>query len=273
MTSCHFICRKVKYYRSSSSCTLWWIAVITMVLSSNTRMCSAASYAPLCPSDCMCMFKGTGTVAAVHVNCTRAQLTAVPHGLGYRVELMDLSHNQLKTIGEDYFLPHTYLHTIDLSYCSIHTIHNGAFNDLRKLRNLNLHGNMLSDLDPVVLSDLPSLVDLDLSHNKLTSIGADLLLYARQLKKLKLQHNRLSSLPKEPNLSPSLESLNLNSNPLKELPVSFFGSLLSLTSLHLANTELYDLPEDIFSNLRQLRVLTWRIILCGRSVLVHSEIS
>ena len=255
MTSCHFMRRKVKYNQSSSSCVLWWIAVITMVLSSYTRRSSAARYAPLCPSDCMCMFKGTGTVAAVHVNCTRAQLTAVPQGLGYRVEAMDLSHNQLKTIGEDYFLPHTYLHTIDLSFCSIHTIHNGAFNDLRKLSVLNLHGNMLSDLDPAVLSDLPSLVDLDLSHNKLTSIGADLLLYARQLKRLKLQHNRLTSLPKEPNLLPSLESLNLNSNPLKELPVSFFESLVSLSSLHLANTQLYGLPAEIFSNLRQLRVL------------------
>ena len=252
---CYWLYRRIRRNIRCSGFTLWWITVTTMVLTANTRMCSATSI-PKCPADCACTYRGTGTVATVYVNCSHAHLSTLPQDLGRRVELIDLSHNPLRVITEDYFEPHTYLHTIDLSYCSIHTIFNGAFNDLNRLRVLDLHGNMLSDLDPAVLSDLPSLVDLDLSHNKLTSLGADLLLYTRQLKKFKLQHNKLTSLPKENSeMLSSLESLNLNSNPLKELPESFFKSLNSLSALHLANTQLHGLPEDVFSNLRQLKVL------------------
>ena len=255
VTSSYWLYRRIRRSVNCSRSTLWWVTVITMVLTGNIRTCSAASDL-LCPADCSCTYKGTGTVAAVYINCTHAHFSTLPQDLGNRVEMIDLSHNPLKMITEDYFEPHTYLHTIDLSYCSIHTIYNGAFNDLNRLRILDLHGNMLSNIDPAVLSDLPSLVDLDLSHNKLTSLGADLLLYTRKLKKLKLQHNKLTSLPKENSeMLTSLESLNLNSNPLKELPVSFFKSLDSLSSLHLANTQLHSLPGGIFSNLSQLKVL------------------
>ena len=64
------------------SYTLWWIAaVITMVLSEGARTCCAAASSsggggggggpPLCPADCACVYKGTGIVAGIHVNCTR----------------------------------------------------------------------------------------------------------------------------------------------------------------------------------------------------------
>ena len=53
----------------------------------------------------------------------------------------------------------------------------------------------------------------------------------------------------------SLESLNLNSNPLKELSTSFFKTMVSLTSLHLANAGLHELPQGVFTHMRRLRVL------------------
>ncbi len=198
-------------------------------------------------------------MAAVHVNCSHAYLSVPPTGLSERVELFDLSHNPLGVVTDDYLEPHAYLHTLHMSYCSIRAISKGAFNNLNKLRVLDLRGNVLSDLDPVVLSHLSSLVDLDLSHNQLSDVSG-LLLHKPKLKKLRLQHNQLTSLPKLSSTNShqlqNLESLNLNTNPLGELqPVSFFAAVPSLTSLHLANTQLRSLPGDVFVNLHHLKVL------------------
>jgi Leucine-rich repeat (LRR) protein len=87
------------------------------------------------------------------------------------LQILDLSHNRLQTIGGSSFLSQHNLHILRLSDNSIETLHPQALAGLSVLSSLSLDRNRVSNLHKeVLLNTSAGLTDLSLAGNLLTSI-------------------------------------------------------------------------------------------------------
>jgi hypothetical protein len=125
---------------------------------------------------------------------------------------------------------------------------------LRQIREMNLHGNKLKDLNSEITT-LDGLRDLTLSDN-LFDVFPPNLLFLRKLKVLDLSQNKLSGLPDEINNMNGLRDLNLEECRFLTFPVE----LCKLTKLESLNfrrqykAEVGTLPAEIgaMQHLRRL---------------------
>lgn len=87
------------------------------------------------------------------------------------LKILNVTHNQLKTIPRNTFQKLYELHTIDVSHNVITDIYNGVFQTLFGLRNLNLSHNSLNEIKASTFGPIPTLLELDMSYNLLQEIG------------------------------------------------------------------------------------------------------
>uniref|UniRef100_A0A667Y5J5 Leucine rich repeat containing 32 n=1 Tax=Myripristis murdjan TaxID=586833 RepID=A0A667Y5J5_9TELE len=87
------------------------------------------------------------------------------------VESLDLSSNGLYTGMTDYFLSHSpLLENLSLSGNSITKIAKNTFNGSLGLRGINLHNNVILEIEDGAFDSLHNLTELDLSKNSITCI-------------------------------------------------------------------------------------------------------
>ena len=167
----------------------------------------------------------------------------------------------------------------------------GAFQDLKLLRRLSLHG--VSSIDATKkrtklsrdsfhqLSRLPALEALDLSFFQITTLENNMFVGFTKLTNLKLTDNRIARIQYDtfnkcpsklvfldlsdnqlsdlhPNLFNKLKylnNLNIRHNRLRTLSPGCFSGLESLNSLNLSQNQIEDLPIGMFDGLRQLQTL------------------
>ncbi|KAK7481393.1 hypothetical protein BaRGS_00027349 [Batillaria attramentaria] len=105
---------------------------------------------------------------ALHVDCSRRQLTSLPVTWSADVVWLDFSHNHLS------FLTHlshphlTHLRHLDLSHNQLHgTLANHTFAALHQLQWLSLHDNRLQGLQAGAMAGLAQLTFLEMSNNQL----------------------------------------------------------------------------------------------------------
>ncbi|NXE49226.1 NEPN protein, partial [Casuarius casuarius] len=137
---------------------------------------------------------------------------------------LELYKNHLKHI--PMFLP-SGLEILKLGDNSINTLHASDFEDLRKLRVLDIQNNLIVTLPLSAFSSLCNLQSLILDGNKLESVSAPPKL--PRLKYLSMADNRLNSFPTSFFASfQNLQFLSLSGNFLTKVPLDLPKSLLSL---------------------------------------------
>ena len=166
-----------------------------------------------CPSSCSCSTR-SGTSS---LNCKAANLTSVPvmvEERGITVEVLILDGNNLNKLLDNEFTNAGFndLEKLSLRNCNMKILSEKLFYNLTNLQDLNLSGNLLSQLLPNQFALLPQLRILDLSHNTLSYMPS-------------LTLTRLSS---------SLSHLYLAGNILTGLPDSTFPLLSTLTTLNMS---------------------------------------
>ena len=129
---------------------------------------------------------------------------------------------------------------------------------LRKVRQLDLSHNQLTELTATHLHNFPGLTSLDVSHNLLSSLSADTLEFAPNLQELFLSNNQLTSVPVLLLEGLKLTSLSLANNSLFSLPGALLTGQTNLTSLDLSGNLLTgsELRPAIFSSLSSLTSLS-----------------
>jgi hypothetical protein len=96
----------------------------------------------LCPKGCEC------DTEQHKVTCVGSSVTAVPLIRSTDVREFGLYYNDFKLIERDSFVSLTELEVLSVEQCGLRTIELGAFNGLRKLTNLSIQGNEISEIIP-----------------------------------------------------------------------------------------------------------------------------
>ncbi|KAM8966167.1 transforming growth factor beta activator LRRC32-like [Sarcophilus harrisii] len=152
----------------------------------------------------------------------------------YQLQVLDLSHNQLRAMPTPLALPH--LHHLNLSD--------------NRLTSLGPHSPS-SPRDPEMVptqsasdpaADLPELTDLDLSRNQLDRLPVGFLSQLSALQRLSMGWNCLQNMSvQQPGPGPpllSLRSLDLQGNRIQTFPSWVFEILPGLRALDLGDNEL-----------------------------------
>lgn len=157
---------------------------------------------------------------------------------GGELQTLDISHNELKTIPE-----------------------NWSVSALRRLQQLHLQFNNISELSPESLTGLSSLRILNVSNNHLESLPSGLFDGSKDLREIHLQNNELFELPT--GLFHRLEQLlllDVSGNQLSSHHINnaTFSGLIRLVVLNLANNAITRIDSQTFKELFFLQILDLR---------------
>ncbi|XP_031844530.1 uncharacterized protein LOC116432175 isoform X2 [Nomia melanderi] len=224
----------------------------------------------LCPTQCRC------DDDSLRASCAYAGLEVVPiqlnpdikhldlsnnrvgnihltFGFYCNLETLDLTSNNIHTLGSDNFVFQKNLLTLNVSNNAIRALAKNSLQGMDSLRVLNLASNNISDMDELAFKSTSELEVLDLSDNSITSLPEGLLKNLHRIRTLILNENSLLEIPtRNLALAPSLENLDLSDNLIQELNRDSLPSLPSLVSLDLANNVIRNIADDAFDRLPDL---------------------
>ena len=157
------------------------------------------------------------------------------------------------------------LETFFADNCAITKIKSKAFNDMKKLEHLTLYMNKIAYTHQDAFIGLDNLKVLRLSHNNLvlTEASSTMFGFLGTLQKLGLAGN--TNIAHKLNLMKvllsnltNLNSLDLTSTGLSELPFELLGNLSMLTRLQLSSNHISYWNPRVFKNLHRIELLTMR---------------
>ena len=228
----------------------------------------------MCPRGCLCDELKLTTICG-----SDGHLEYVPHTLNpalkelilydnhirgiksslsvYRnLQLLDISRNQLSSLGEDNFLENSRIETIVLKTNALTSIENNTFNGLSSLKRMYLNDNKLEELNANAFRKLSSLQTLDLSENRISYISVNAFRGLNGLVELNLRSNQLNAIPSDSlHFVPKLQVLDLGSNPLFNISNNAFNHLNQLSELFLDGCSLITLEDHCFRGLNRLSIL------------------
>ncbi|XP_063708029.1 slit homolog 3 protein-like [Culicoides brevitarsis] len=140
-----------------------------------------------------------------------------------RITQVVLSSSTVSTLTSDICDAFPNLEELDLTGVSLKSIQKGALSSCKKLRDIRLQNNLLSQLDNDLFRENKLLSSIDLSNNKLKWIPEDLFNGLSNLLMIDLNANEISRLPSKifDGLK-SMETLFVGYNPLLSLEVEKF---------------------------------------------------
>lgn len=154
------------------------------------------------------------------------------------------------------------LRVLDLSRNELTTLpENWSVSKLRRLQQLNLEHNNITEISGEALAGLPSLRIFNISYNQLEALPIGLFAGARDFQEIHLQHNRLFEIPR--GLFHKLEQLlilDLSGNQLSSHHIDngTFSGLIRLIVLNLAHNALTRIDAKTFRDLYFLQILDLR---------------
>ncbi|XP_050674577.1 toll-like receptor 7 [Leptidea sinapis] len=187
------------------------------------------------PSDLFCALENVITL-----NLTRNKIKFVDelgfgHKCGSTLQTIDLSHNDIMSLPADSEILH-----------------------LRRLTQLFLQNNKISELPTEVFSDLLSLKVVNLSENAINYLPEGLFQNSKEIREIYLRNNELELLPKRIfNRLEQLLVLDISVNKLKgdQIEVETFGGLIRLIVLDLSNNVIARISKNMFKDLFFLQIL------------------
>ena len=174
-----------------------------------------------------------------------------------QVTVLDLAYNEFKE-SPSQLRNYPTLVNLNLSHNQIQTLGARAFYNLRNLKLLDLTHNMLSnwgDIGSNAFASTKQLTFLDFSHNPLRSLPREKNpLHIPSLEILRLNNCSIENLnSKIIEKLPNLQELHLSENPIKFLQADFVSH--SLKFLDLSRCNLQDISTTVFRNLSSLQTI------------------
>ena len=111
------------------------------------------------------------------------------------LEVLDLSHNSITSVGQRQLESQKMLTSLNLSFNGISQLESDAFTGLTHLQLMDLSHNQLTSLEDNTLSQLEDLTDLDLSFNAIERLSDQCFASLYRLRSLNLNSNRLQLVP------------------------------------------------------------------------------
>ena len=208
------------------------------------------------------------TYSSVVVDCRSRNLTRVPRYTRSNVTELDLSRNNISTIGEDDFVNMTNLRILVLANSFITTLENHCFRNLIHLEQLALNDNDITWLESDVFVGLHSLRVLTMTGLLLMSYPTQFVLYTIELRVLSLSVIGDTSIPAKYARLPRLEVLDFNGEiqGLAQITAAMFDNIRdsNISTISFRNiAALEEFEAGAFSNLPNLRSL---VISCNPSL-------
>lgn len=196
---------------------------------------------PKCPYDCSCNFDLSYAI------CQNGFSLSLINDKFHMYQLRALSikrvEDVLYVVDFDKF---TKLENLDLRGNVISEVPDKSFHGLTVLKSLNLNSNYIHGLNKTVFKGLHSLQKLDISHNVLHTIEEELLDDLENLEVLNLSMNAIVTLPLGAfkNLR-KLRVLDLTANELVQLTLPMFDGLVQLQVLNISHNNLVTVSETL----------------------------
>ncbi|KAF0033546.1 hypothetical protein F2P81_013612 [Scophthalmus maximus] len=202
----------------------------------------------MCPASCRCEGK--------IVYCESGIFQDIPENITTGCQGLSLRYNNMLVL-----LPYQFAHLnqliwLYLDHNSINAIDALAFHGVRRLKELILSSNKISNLFNKTFRATPNLRNLDLSYNQLQSLQPGHFYGLRKLQNLHLRSNGLKQILIRTFLEcRSLEFLDLGYNRLRSLTRTTFLGLFKLKELHLEHNQFSRMNIFIFPRLTNLQAL------------------
>lgn len=183
--------------------------------------------------------------------------------------VLDLSHNDIQILPSDAFGTLKRLRELFLQDNQISNVVEKALAGLYSLHVLNLANNDLNTLPPELFANVSELMELYLGNNSISILAPGLLSGLQQLLVLDMSHNELTNSWVNSETFKDLIRLvvlNLNHNQLTRIDASHFRSLYSLQILELAHNEIEFIADNAFSSMFNLHTLV-----LGNNRLTHID--
>ncbi|KAL1373590.1 hypothetical protein pipiens_005133 [Culex pipiens pipiens] len=194
-----------------------------------------------------------------YINLTSNEIQNVHFMLSFyhKLEVLDLSFNEISDLGSRNFDTQESLKMLNLSDNALVTIPKDAFKGLRKLQILKLCNNRIETIHTTAFYDLRNLLELDFSNNAIISLDHGVLRHLYSLETLSFQNNQLLEVPYEHNVEhlSRLQTLDLSVNLIEFIANDSYASLRELRTLKLAGNVLTELDYGAFNGLSALRGL------------------
>ncbi|XP_014224866.1 protein artichoke [Trichogramma pretiosum] len=145
------------------------------------------------------------------------------------------------------------LERLEFSNGSLNSLPVDSFTPLKKLKNLDLHGNHIKDLKKNQFKGLRDVEALDLSYNLIDKIDQSHLSDLSKMGFLNLSNNAISDLKRGTfSRNSLLKVLNLNSNKIKKLDSNTFRGLRLMRRLYLRDNRIADVGRGTFSTMTRI---------------------
>ena len=161
----------------------------------------------------------------------------------YNMTDLDLSHNNISSIPNGNIAPLVSLEHLRLHHNVMTYLPDMSFVHMA-LKHLYIHHNLISKLDPMILpsGQLWALTHFYASHNLLVQVPRVLINQLRSLIHLDISHNSLEVMPCVSGVGPSLETLLIQQNNLRNVPAECIHGLNGLKKLNLVNNFIANFP-------------------------------
>lgn len=158
------------------------------------------------------------------------------------LQTLDLKRNNIKAIPSDVFCPLDNLQTLNLTYNKIKTVERLGFGKScgSSIQSLDLSNNIIKSLtEDSEISGLKRLQELRLQHNNITDLSGETFNGLISLRILNISYNNLQYLPEGTFASnKELREIYLNNNLIFDLARGVFHRLEQLLILDLSNNQI-----------------------------------
>lgn len=187
------------------------------------------------PSDLFCALENLISLNLTHNKIKFVDELGFGHKCGSTLQNIDLSNNDIMSLPADSEILH-----------------------LRRLTQLYLQDNKVTELPGDVFSDLLSLKVVNMSNNAILTLPEKLFQNSREIREIYMQNNELESLPKGIfNRLEQLLVLDLSANKLRSdhIEDETFGGLIRLIVLDLSHNAVAQITSKMFKDLFFLQIL------------------
>jgi len=207
------------------------------------------SVTAFCPGLCVCDHQ------SLQVTCFQTKLEVMPMTLNPSIKTLILKYNNFHSVDASFnFYPE--LELVDLSANELVSIPARSFSSQRKLKELRMETNKISQLGEKTFSGLARLEVLNLGHNLIEKLVNRAFRPLRKLKELNLRENRVSEIEERALLGLSqVRVLDLSDNLLETVATRALSQLDNLAELRLARNNIRIVADNSFAGLAKLALL------------------